>query len=307
MAHERRPSAEQLAISLGCFSLGLGLAELLAPSAVARLVGLPRHERANETIRAMGLRELASGIAILARPDSPVPVWSRVAGDAMDAAFLGRVFSVSGANRPRTAAATAAVAAVALLDAYCAARLSRQDSGGRRPISAAEAITIGRPIEEVYEFWQDIEAFPQFLRNLDAVEDLEEGRSLWRVIGPGGIPVSWEAEIVRDQENRIISWRSMPGSGIDNRGAIRFEPAPAGRGTEVHAEISYWPPAGDLGHAAAWLFGRSPRQQMHEGLRRIKQLLEVGEITLSDGPGLRRPAQPASAPGALHELEGVER
>ena len=74
----------------------------------------------------------------------------------------------------------------------------------------------------------------------------------------------------------------------------------------MHAEISYFPPAGDLGHAAAWLFGRSPRQQIREGLRRVKQILEVGEITLSDGPGLSRPAQPSATPDKLGDMVGVK-
>jgi uncharacterized membrane protein len=305
MPHERKPTYEQLAVGLGLFSVGLGLAEILAPGAIARLAGLPREHRANGTVRAMGLRELANGLVILSRPDAPVPMWGRVAGDVADLALLSRVAMAPGAHRGRTAAATAAVLGISVLDAFCAARLQASQEDAPRRIDAAAAATIARPIDEVYGFWQNIEAFPHFLRNLASVEDLGEGHSRWRVNGPAGVPVSWEAVIVSDQENHMISWRSLPDSWIDNRGAVRFEPAPGGRGTEVHAEISYAPPAGDLGHAAAWLFGQSPRQQMREGLRRIKQLLELGEIPLSDGPGISRPAQPAETPGTLRDLAGV--
>jgi uncharacterized membrane protein len=144
------------------------------------------------------------------------------------------------------------------------------------------------------------------MRNLESVVDLGGGRSHWRVAGPAGIPAEWDAEIVADKENQQITWRSLPGSGIDNRGSVRFAPAPGARGTEVHVEISYWPPAGELGHAAAWLFGRTPRQQLREGLRRIKQLLEIGEIPLSDGPGLARPARPVESVDTLNQLVGVK-
>ena len=303
--HERRPGSEQFAVGLGWFSLGLGLTEIVAPGVVARAIGLPPGRAASGTIRAMGVRELASGVAVLSRPTAATAMWSRVVGDAIDLALLGRTFGVPGAQRTRTAVAAAVVLGVGLADTLVAARLRTPADGRARPVHAAAAITIGRPIAEVYDFWRNYDNFPRFMRNLDTVEDLGNGRSRWRVTGPAGVPVEWDAQIVSDQEHHMISWLSLPGSTVENRGAVRFEQAPAHRGTEVHAEISYYPPAGELGHTAAWLFGRSPRQQMREGLRRVKQMLELGEVTLSDGPGLSRPAQPA-APARLHELAGVK-
>ena len=307
--HERRPASEQFAVGLGWFSLGLGLTELVAPGVVARAIGLPAGRASAGTIRAMGLREIVSGVAVLSRPSAPAAMWSRVVGDAVDLALLSRTFGVPGVQRTRTALATAVVLGVSAADALVASRLRGRTDGngsGAATIEAAAAITIGRPIAEVYEFWRAFENFPRFMRNLDAVEDLGGGRSRWRVTGPAGVPVEWDAQIVSDQERHMISWRSLPGSTVDNHGAVRFEQAPAGRGTEVHAQISYQPPAGELGHTAAWLFGRSPRQQMREGLRRVKQILELGEIPLSDGPGLSRAAQPSTSRSSLTELAGVK-
>jgi uncharacterized membrane protein len=60
-----------------------------------------------------------------------------------------------------------------------------------------------------------------------------------------------------------------------------------------------------LGKGIAWLFGEEPSQQIHEDLHRAKQLLETGEIPLSDGLGLWRPAQPAANPRELKDLAGV--
>jgi uncharacterized membrane protein len=305
--HERRPASEQFAVGLGWFSLGLGLTELVAPGVVARAIGLPPGRASAGTIRAMGLREVVSGVAVLSRPSAPAAMWSRVVGDAVDLALLSRTFGVPEVQRTRTALATAVVLGVSAADALVASRLrGRADENGGGAIEAAAAITIGRPIKDVYDFWRAYENFPRFMRNLDAVEDLGGGRSRWRVTGPAGVPVEWDAQIVSDQERHMISWRSLPGSSVENHGAVRFEQAPAGRGTEVHAEISYQPPAGELGHTAAWLFGRSPRQQMREGLRRVKQILELGEIPLSDGPGLSRAAQPSATPSSLSHLVGVK-
>ena len=306
--HERQPPLEQFAVGLGWFSLGLGLTELVAPGLIARAIGLPAGRASSGTIRAMGLREVVSGIAVLSRPTAANAMWSRVVGDAVDLALLARTFGVPDAQRTRTALATAAVLGVSVADTLVANRLQARGSAHGRParsIEAAAAVTIARPIAEVYEFWRDYENFPRFMRNLDAVEDLGGGRSRWRVTGPAGVPVVWDAQIVTDQRNHMISWRSLPGATVENRGAVRFESAPADRGTEVHAEISYRPPAGELGHTAAWLFGRSPRQQMREGLRRVKQIMELGEIPLSEGPGLSRAAQPATA-SRLSDLAGVK-
>src|SRR5687767_7300392 len=79
---------EQLAIGLGWFSIALGVAELTAPRAVARLIGVPEESSA-PILRTMGAREIGSGLAILMRPDSATAVWSRVGGDMIDLSLLG--------------------------------------------------------------------------------------------------------------------------------------------------------------------------------------------------------------------------
>jgi uncharacterized membrane protein len=142
------------------------------------------------------------------------------------------------------------------------------------------------------------------MRDLESVTRIGDQISRWKVRGPGGLAAEWDAQIVTNQQDHMISWRSVPDSPIDTRGSVRFEDAPGGRGTEVHVELSYVPPAGRLGHAATWIFGKSPRQQLREGLKRVKQILELGEIPLSDGPGLR-PAQPPPSADALRAAEGV--
>jgi uncharacterized membrane protein len=88
---------------------------------------------------------------------------------------------------------------------------------------------------------------------------------------------------------------------------VTFEHAPGARGTEVRAVLYYSPPAGAVGRGIARLFGEEPEQQIREDLRRFKQLMETGEIPLSDGPGLWRPAQPAARPEEIRTLAGVER
>src|SRR5215208_6410625 len=76
--------ADRLSRVLGWFSLGLGLAELLAPRRITMALGM----QGNETlVRAYGAREIGSGILSLS-VDKNTGLWSRVAGDGLDLATL---------------------------------------------------------------------------------------------------------------------------------------------------------------------------------------------------------------------------
>lgn len=122
---DRDAGAERLATGLGWFSIALGIAEAIAPRQVAELAGLSSGGRAEGTIRAMGVREIAAGVAVLLHPERSGPVWSRVAGDAVDLSLLSAAYAKSSVDPARFIAATAAIASVTALDIYCAARLAQ--------------------------------------------------------------------------------------------------------------------------------------------------------------------------------------
>jgi uncharacterized membrane protein len=303
-------SGERLAAGLGWFSLGLGLAEMAAPDVVARLMGAVPTGRMRTTLRVMGAREVAAGLGILMRPDPTVGVWSRVAGDAVDLALLGAAFTGDHNDRSRTALATAVVAGVTAADVISARALGRrQEQGyGTRDgrVHVEYVATIARPIGEVYQFWRDFQNFPRFMRQLESVRELGPRRSRWRARGPGGMTIEWDAEILSERQDEMIAWRSVEGSDVRHSGAVIFEHAPGARGTEVRVVLEYVPPAGSLGRAVAWLFGQDPRQQVREDLRRFKQIMETGEVALSDGPGLGRPAQPVASAAQARRMVGVQ-
>jgi uncharacterized membrane protein len=120
--------------------------------------------------------------------------------------------------------------------------------------------------------------------------------------------VEWDAEIVEDRPNELIAWRSLPGAQVPNAGSVRFISAPSGRGTEVHVELRYDPPAGKLGKAVAMLLGEEPSQQIAGDLRRFKQVTETGEVARSEASiqgkkPTRHPAQPPKRPPAETQPE----
>jgi uncharacterized membrane protein len=293
-------ASEGLANFLGWFSVGLGLAQLADPGRVARFIGVNDDDKTRGTMRAIGLRELASGVSILSRPRPAGAVWSRVAGDTMDLALLGKALSSDENDRGRTAAATAAVLGITALDVLCAQQLSHQPATattGRkheRGVHAKEGITVRRPVEEVYGFWHNFENFPRFMRHLESVQVLDDRRSHWKAKAPTGIVVEWDAETTEDRPNELIAWRSLEGSDVFNEGRVFFSPAPGNRGTEVRVEIEYRPPGGVVTAKLASLFRDEPGQLIADDLHHFKQVMETGDIVLSDATVVDRPhsAQP---------------
>lgn len=192
---------------------------------------------------------------------------------------------------PRAWAATGAltVVAVAAGAAWVASRNPRWSHDGRRrvdmPALAAgrgarveRTVTILRSPDELYARWHDLARLPELMAHLESVTPLDEKRSRWVARGPGGTRVMWEAEITADEPGRLIAWRSVAGSDIENAGSVRFTPAPGGRGTEVKVLLSYELPAGRLGEAAVTLLGESGDHGVREDLRRFKQRMETGEV-----------------------------
>jgi uncharacterized membrane protein len=302
-------NAEQLAHGLGWFSIGLGLAEVLAPRGVARVAGIKGN---TALIRLFGLREIASGIAIFLQGKKPAAaVWSRVAGDALDLAALGKAFASPDSNKGRLAFATANVLTVTALDVLCAQQLSSNNSTTTGGTNVKKSIIINSTPEELYQFWRDFENLPRFMQHLQSVEETGDGRSHWVTKGPADSRVEWDAEITEDRENELIAWRSLEGSDVYNTGSVRFEEATGGRGTVVHVEIDYAPPGGVIGKAIAKLFGEDPQQQIYDDLRCLKQVIETGEVVISDGTfwdnGLltQRPARPVSSKEAQEQSQGA--
>jgi uncharacterized membrane protein len=162
-----------------------------------------------------------------------------------------------------------------------------------------KSITITRPPHEVFAFWRDLSNLPRFMKNVESVTDLGEGRSHWVVRGPTGRRIEWDAVINNEEEGRMIAWRTIGCSTVQHAGSVWFREAPAGRGTEVKVELQYNPPAGMIGAAVAQLWGKDPDRQIQEDLRRLKQTLEAGEVPTTAG-------QPRGRQGDEPDRDGDE-
>jgi uncharacterized membrane protein len=147
----------------------------------------------------------------------------------------------------------------------------------RRAVDLQKTITINAPVGEVYAFWSLYENFPRFMSRVLDVRSSERRpmESHWKVAGPAGAPVEFDAEVTEAIPNQLIAWKTLPGSPLGHAGIVRFDPEGA-QSTRVHIRMSYTPPAGWLGHSIAAAFGVDPKHSMDADLARMKTLIETG-------------------------------
>lgn len=291
---ERGSGATQnFAKSLGWFSIALGAAEVFAPRALAKFIGVKEQPI---LLPALGLREITSGIGILTQRQPAGWLWSRVAGDALDLGLLATAYmSDACEDEDRIEAAAAAVAGVTVADVVAAVLVSRAEDRAARGRVITQTITIDRTPAELYGFWRRFENLPRVMRYLESVRSIGDNRSHWVARGPGSVDIEWDGEISDDRPNELIGWRSLPGSDVENSGRVRFQPAPGGRGTIVRVEMQYVPPGGGIGAMIAKLFGRAPEQEIQVDLYRFKQIMETGQVTTTEGQPAGRPTSTSPA------------
>jgi len=150
--------------------------------------------------------------------------------------------------------------------------------GGEHGVHVRESVRLEVPVADVYRFWRRLDNLPRFMTYLNRVTESTDGTSHWVAAGPAGLTVEWEAEVVNEIENKLLAWRSLPGSDVVMAGSVNFDAARGGRSTQVSVHLQYAPPAGKAGALVASLFGHEPSQTVREDLRHFKQLLEAGEI-----------------------------
>jgi hypothetical protein len=166
---EPAETAYSLARGLGWFSIGLGLAEVLAPRALTRGLGMEGNE---QIVQAYGVREIATGIGILSSNQLAPWIWGRVGGDALDLATLATGLQRDNPRKENVELALVAVAAVTALDVVCGASLARQasESPRRRPpaIDYHRRTGFPKPPEQMRGAARDFEV-PRDMRTPEAL------------------------------------------------------------------------------------------------------------------------------------------
>lgn len=144
----------------------------------------------------------------------------------------------------------------------------------------ARSETIARPRAELYAFYRDFTNLPLFMDDVVRIDLIDATRSHWVVKGLGDDRVEWDARIIEDVSGESLAWTSEDSDAVSASGSVAFRDA-GSRGTIVTSTIAYDPPAGMVGKLVARFFGKEPGDATRHDLRRFKQLMETGEITVS--------------------------
>lgn len=147
-------------------------------------------------------------------------------------------------------------------------------------INIRTCFIVRAPRKLVYESWRNLEKLPKFLKHIKKIKVVDELHSYWLLKSSGRMPkVEWNAEIIDQEENRELSWRSLPGSKIETAGKINF--ADTTGGTEVTVLITYRPPAGYIGAAVAGFINPSLKRMIEQDLANFKRYIEAKAIEYS--------------------------
>ena len=146
-------------------------------------------------------------------------------------------------------------------------------------VNIRTTIVVNKPRQEVYDFWRRLENLPKFMKHLNSVTELDGKRSHWEASIPKGVgKISWDAEIVKEEDGTYLSWRSLANATIENAGKVEFRDFMQHKGTEIDVTITYRPPAGQVGSGLAWLFNGVLEKMVREDVRNFKQYIETGII-----------------------------
>ena len=148
--------------------------------------------------------------------------------------------------------------------------------------SVHESIEVQAPPPDVFMFWSNFQNFPRIMRNVEEVRMTGPDTSHWRVKGPLGKTVEFDARTTEMSPERGIGWNSVEGE-VDTSGQVRFEEVSTGR-TRIDVTMNYAdPPGGRVGEVVADAVS-NPEREMREDLENFARKVERGEIELG-GPG----------------------
>ena len=157
------------------------------------------------------------------------------------------------------------------------------------PVTAT--VTINRSPQEVYGFFRDFSRLPTFMTYLESVEEYGV-ESTWTAKVPIAGKLTWQATLTEDIPGQVIAWESKPGFSVQTRGRVVFTRAPGRDATEVRVEMEL----GGMGKKPTKTFARLfGTPEVKGDMRRLKQVLETGEVLRSDATAHegKHPAQPA--------------
>jgi uncharacterized membrane protein len=146
--------------------------------------------------------------------------------------------------------------------------------------SVAHYLEVNAPAERCFDWWRPLTHLPEIFPDVKSVEPEADDADVthWRVAGPAGASLEWDAKVIEEEPGRKVAWKSIErdddkNNTVPNGGAVRFDDH--GDSTGVEVSLQYDPPGGKLGDAAATLFA-DPQRKVEAALDSFKKLMESG-------------------------------
>lgn len=164
-------------------------------------------------------------------------------------------------------------------DSQSRGNLSRGPLAGMMPhhdaikgVKIEETFTVERSAHELYDAWTQWEKLPELLPHIKSIEVLGDKKTRWTALAPLGMQLRWEAEIIKQEADRMVSWKSTSGD-VATAGSVHFE-AKGDKSTEVRVSMQYDPPGGKVLAAVAEFFNMGLDKRVREDLQQFKDRLE---------------------------------
>jgi uncharacterized membrane protein len=84
-----------------------------------------------------------------------------------------------------------------------------------------KSIDVDVPVRTAYNQWTQFEEFPRFMEGVERVEQVSDTMTHW-VTRIGGVSREFDAQIVEQQPDSFVHWRSV--DGPHQEGEVKFEP-----------------------------------------------------------------------------------
>ena len=149
-----------------------------------------------------------------------------------------------------------------------------------------ESIEVEAPVEDIFQYWSNFENFSNFMQNVEEVRMTGQDTSHWKLKGPLGKSVEFDARTTEMDPSRGIGWNTVDGE-VMTSGEARFEEVTSGR-TRIEVTMNYAdPPGGKVGEIAANVLS-NPERNLQEDLQNFARIVERGEL---GGPESQTPSR----------------
>ena len=134
------------------------------------------------------------------------------------------------------------------------------------------SVVVEAPVSQVFNYWQTLENLPNFMSNIEEVRSIGNSQTHWRVKGPLGAKLEFDAETTQEQQNQVIAWQSIDGN-VETSGEVRFQQLGESR-TRIEVSMNYAdPPGGKIGEVGARIVA-NPQIMVDQDLQNFKEIIE---------------------------------